>query len=393
MVAFAIYSLGQLCGILELFDLDAKLTNMPKINKPKVFVAMSGGVDSSVAAALMQKAGFSVRGFYMKISPNFSEDFLKNCGWHDDRRDATAVAERLEIPFQWFDFSREYEEQVFRPMLEEYRAGRTPNPDVWCNRNIKFGVFKDKVLLELGAEKIATGHYARISQDETGWHLLKARDVSKDQSYFLWTLTQNDLSHLLFPVGEYMKATEVREMARQFGLATADKKDSQDLCMIGPLDFKAVLKEFIKEPHQGRVIHTDTGAVLGKHDGLEFYTIGERSGFGDGNGALYVAKKDMQTGDMVVAPEGHSSLFSNHATISGVNWISGTEPEIPFQCDAVMRYHAKATVAKVTKVAKATKDAKDLYEVEFAESQYAVTPGQSLVLYRGDELIGGGVIV
>lgn len=353
---------------------------------------MSGGVDSSLAAALLKKAGFSARGFYMKISPNFSEDFLKNCGWHDDRRDAMAVAERLEIPFQWFDFSREYEEQVFRPMLEEYRAGRTPNPDVWCNRNIKFGVFKDKVLLELGAEKIATGHYARISKGENGYYLLKARDTAKDQSYFLWMLTQDDLSHLLFPVGEYMKATEVREMARQFGLATADKKDSQDLCMIGPLDFKAVLKEFIKEPHRGRVIHIDTGAALGEHDGLEFYTIGERSGFGDRKGALYVARKDMQTGDMMVASEGHPSLFAKSATISGVNWISGKEPETPFQCDAVVRYHAKPVSAKATKVIKVTKDAKDLYKVEFAEPQYAVTPGQSLVLYQGDELIGGGVI-
>lgn len=359
--------------------------------KRKVFVAMSGGVDSSVSVALLQKAGFSVQGFYMKISPNVGE----GCEWHEDRRDAMIVAQHLGIPFQWLDFSREYREKVFEPMIAEYQAGRTPNPDVWCNRNIKFGVFKDRVMRELGAEKIATGHYARISKDERGYHLLKARDASKDQSYFLWILTQDDLSYLLFPVGEYIKATEVREMARQFGLATADKKDSQDLCMVGPLDFKTVLKEFIKEPHRGRVIHTDTGAVLGEHDGLEFYTIGERSGFGDGKGALYVARKDMQTGDMFVAPEGHPSLFSKNATISGANWISGKEPEMPFQCDAVMRYHAKpvaAKVARVTKVVNVAKVAIDAYEVEFAELQYAVTPGQSLVLYQGDELIGGGVI-
>lgn len=365
--------------------------------KPLIAVAMSGGVDSSVSAALMQKAGFSVSGFYMKISPNVGE----GCEWHEDRRDAMMVAERIGIPFQWLDFSREYREKVFEPMIEEYKAGRTPNPDIWCNRNIKFGVFKERVMRELGAEKIATGHYARISQDENGHHLLKARDVSKDQSYFLWTLTQNDLSHLLFPVGEYVKATEVREMARQFGLATADKKDSQDLCMVGPLDFKILLKEFIKEPHQGRVIHMDTGTVLGEHGGVEFYTIGERSGFGDGKGALYVAKKDMQTGDMFVAPEGNASLFGTNAVISGVNWISGKEPAMPFQCDAVVRYHAKPVAAKVTKVTKTTKgtkvtkDAKvsiDAYEVEFVEPQCAVTPGQSLVLYRGDELIGGGVI-
>jgi tRNA-uridine 2-sulfurtransferase len=321
----------------------------------------------------------------MKISPNVGE----GCEWHEDRRDAMMVAGRLGIPFQWLDFSAEYRALVFEPMIEEYRSGRTPNPDVWCNRNIKFGVFKERVMRELGAEKIATGHYARISNDEHGYHLLKARDISKDQSYFLWTLTQDDLSHLLFPIGEYIKATEVRALARKFGLATADKKDSQDLCMVGSLDFKAVLKEFINEPHQGRVIHIDTGAALGKHDGLEFYTIGERSGFGDGKGALYVARKDMQTGDMTVAPEGHSSLFCDKAIIADVNWISGIEPEMPFSCDAVARYHAKSVAAKVTKV---TKDARASYKVEFAEMQYAVTPGQSLVLYRGDELIGGGVI-
>lgn len=359
--------------------------------KRKVFVAMSGGVDSSVAAALLHRSGdFQVLGFYMKITPNFSEDFLKDCGWHRDRRDAMYVANnQIGIPFEALDFSCEYEEKVFQPMLEEYRRGRTPNPDVWCNRNIKFGVFKERVMGELGAEKIATGHYARINKDESGYHLLKARDITKDQSYFLWTLTQDDLSHLLFPIGEYIKVGEVREMAREFGLATADKKDSQDLCMVGPLDFKAVLKEFIKEPHQGRVIHIDTGLALGEHDGLEFYTIGERSGFGDGKGALYVARKDMRTGDMIVAPEGHPSLFAESAVITAVNWISGTEPEMPFSCDAVARYHAKPVAAKVTKASNVTKDS---YEVEFSEPQYAVTPGQSLVLYQGEELIGGGVI-
>ncbi|MDO8600936.1 MAG: tRNA 2-thiouridine(34) synthase MnmA [bacterium] len=356
--------------------------------KPLVAVAMSGGVDSSVSAALLQKKGeFQVVGLYMKNTPNFSEDFLKDCGWHNDRRDAMHVANnQIGIGFEMLDFSREYEEKVFQPMLAEYRAGRTPNPDVWCNRNIKFGVFKERVMRELGAEKIATGHYARISKDEQGYHLLKARDASKDQSYFLWTLIQDDLLHLLFPVGDYIKETEVREMARQFGLATADKKDSQDLCMVGSLDFKSLLKEFIKEPHRGSAIHVDTGAVLGKHDGLEFYTIGERSGFGDGKGALYVARKDMVSGDMFVAPEGHSVLFAGSANIASVNWISGAEPEMPFSCDAVVRYHAKPVAAKVTKAAK------DAHSVQFAEPQYAVTSGQSLVLYWGDELIGGGVI-
>lgn len=353
-----------------------------KTENKKVAVALSGGVDSSVAAALLAKAGFAVHGFYMKISPNVGE----GCGWHEDRRDAMLVAERLGIPFQWFDFSAEYREQVFEPMIAEYKAGRTPNPDVWCNRNIKFGIFKERVMAELGVKKIATGHYARIMLDKNGHHLLKARDASKDQSYFLWTLTQDDLSHLLFPVGEYVKATEVRALAREFELATADKKDSQDLCMVGPLDFKTVLKEFIKEPHRGGVVHVDTGAILGEHDGLEFYTLGERSGFGDGKGALYVARKNMQTGVLFVAPEGHPSLFAKSAIISGANLISGKEPEMPFQCDAVVRYHGRQTSAKVTKAAK------DLYAVEFAEPQCAVTPGQSLVLYQGEELIGGGII-
>lgn len=354
--------------------------------KEKVFVAMSGGVDSSVAAALLKERGFDVRGCYLKISPNIGE----GCAWHGDRRDAMHVAQnQLGISFDWLDFSDEYKRLVFEPMISDYQKGITPNPDVWCNRKIKFGIFKE-AMRRLGVEKIATGHYARISKDENGYHLLKARDASKDQSYFLWTLTQNDLSHVLFPIGDYVKASEVRAMARKFGLANAEKKDSQDLCMVGPLDFKEVLRQFVREPHRGKVIHIDTGSALGEHDGLEFYTIGERSGFGDSKGALYVAQKDMQTGDMVVAPKGHPALFSMGATISGVNWISGAEPTVPFQCDAVVRYHAKPTVAKVTNV---TKDTNVLYKVEFAESQYAVTPGQSLVMYQGEELIGGGVIM
>lgn len=343
---------------------------------------MSGGVDSSVAAALLQERGFDVQGFYLKISPNIGE----GCAWHGDRRDAMRVAQnQLGILFDWFDFSDEYKRLVFEPMIADYQKGITPNPDVWCNREIKFGIFKE-AMRRLGAEKIATGHYARIEQRNDGYHLRKARDPSKDQSYFLWTLTQDDLSYALFPIGDYAKVSEVRAMARKFGLATAEKKDSQDLCMVGPLDFKSLLKEFIREPHRGRAIHVDAGTAIGEHDGLEFYTIGERSGFGDGEGALYVAQKDFATGNLIVAPKNHESLFSASAKIAKVNWISGAEPAMPFLCEAVLRYHAKPTLATVARFAN------DNYEVRFAEPQYAVTPGQSLVLYREDELIGGGVI-
>ncbi len=343
---------------------------------------MSGGVDSSVAAALLKERGFDVAGFYLKISPNIGE----GCGWHTDRRDAMHVAaNQLGIPFDWFDFSDKYKRLVFEPMIAEYQRGITPNPDIWCNREIKFGIFKE-AMRRLGADKIAPGHYARIEKRRDAYHLLKAADASKDQSYFLWTLTQDDLSYVLFPIGDYLKTNEVREMARKFGLATAEKKDSQDLCMVGPFDFKEVLKAQLAHSTVGNVAHVD-GRILGKHDGLELYTIGERSGFGDGNGALYVTRKDFATGNLIVAPKNHESLFCGLAKIQKVNWISGREPVFPFSCDAVTRYHSKPVVSKVTKVAH------DEYEIHFATPQYAVTHGQSLVLYQGDELIGGGVIV
>lgn len=377
-----------------------QIKEISKSKKPFIAVAMSGGVDSSVAALLLKSAAkprefekltgrpapeglrdFDIRGFYLKISPNIGE----GCGWHTDRRDAMHVAaNQLGIPFEWIDFSDEYKKFVFEPMIADYQRGITPNPDVWCNREIKFGIFKE-AMKRLGAEKIATGHYVRIEKRDDGYHLLKARDASKDQSYFLWTLTQDDLSYLVFPVGEYLKQEEVRTMARAFGLATAEKKDSQDLCMVGPLDFKDVLKMQLSRSTMGNVVLVD-GGVIGKHNGLELYTIGERSGFGDGAGALYVSRKDFETGDLIVVPKNHELLFSKSAKVAKVNWISGVEPIMPFQCDAITRYHSKPIASKVTKVAH------DEYEVCFETPQHAVTPGQSLVLYQGEELIGGGII-
>ena len=380
---------------------------MPK----RVFVAMSGGVDSSVAAALLKERGFGVVGIHMRMwAPGAAEGRKTNAEspmdmvcrqQFQDRLDAMRVAAKLDIPFQTWDFAEEYRRAVVEHMIREYAAGRTPNPDVMCNRKIKFGLFLERAL-EMGADYVATGHYAlkrevkRQKSKGKSFVLAQARDLNKDQTYFLWTLTQKQLRHCLFPIGEYQKS-EVREVARKFGLPTAEKPDSQGVCFIGELDMAEFLKSYIPE-RRGRVL-TTAGRAVGEHAGVEFYTIGQRQGLGIGGGIpYYVAEKDQKMNTLVVAEGPYDgSLFHSELIASGVNWISGTAPKSPLRCEARIRYRqpVQECTIECPASAKATasrQKTKGECRVVFTELQRAVTPGQSIVFYRGKEMLGGGVI-
>ena len=360
----------------------------------KVFIAMSGGVDSSVAAALLKKGGeFDVVGCYMKCWSAWDQ-----CSVERDAEDARAVAEKLDIPFYIFDFEKEYRERVFNYMVREYAAGRTPNPDVLCNSEIKFGIFLEKALA-LGADFVATGHYVRASEsfsEQNAVSLCQAVDQNKDQSYFLWRLTQKQLKHVLFPIGDYLKP-EVREMAREFGLATADKKDSQGLCFVGKVPFDEFLRDIL--PKNPGPIMTTSGKVIGDHDGLSFYTLGQRHGIKIGGGTpYYVASKEFQTNTLVVA-EGNKDeiLFKKEIEVSDINWIGGAQPKFPLKCKARIRYRQPLQKCAVFPLGHRMSKLR----VVFDEPQKAATPGQSAVFYvpakalvkEGGELLGGGVMV
>ena len=349
----------------------------------KVVVGMSGGVDSAVAALLAKRAGHDVVGIFMK---NWGEDDTDEyCSTREDLVDAAAAADTIGIELEAVNFSAEYKERVFAEFLREYAAGRTPNPDVLCNAEIKFRAFLDHAM-RLGAEKIATGHYARICFSGGRFSLLRGRDASKDQSYFLHRLTQEQLSRVMFPVGE-LKKTEVRRIAREAGLAVHAKKDSTGICFIGERPFREFLNRYLpREP--GRMVD-EKGNTVGEHIGLAFYTIGQRKGIGIGGKgeAWYVAEKRMATNELVVVQgHDHPLLMKMALAAADAAWVSGRAPEAPSTHTAKTRYRlavAPCTLAKVL-------DSE--IRLDFPSPQWAVTPGQSVVLYDGEICLGGGVI-
>jgi tRNA-specific 2-thiouridylase len=353
----------------------------------RIIVSMSGGVDSSVAALLLKRQGHDVLGLFMK---NWEDDDTDEyCSARQDLIDAVAVAERIGIDIEAVNFSAEYKERVFGEFLTEYRAGRTPNPDVLCNAEIKFRAFLDHAL-ELGADCIATGHYAQVREYDGLYQLLKAEDGTKDQSYFLYRLSQTQLAKTLFPLGSLYKR-EVREIARREGLPNHDKRDSTGICFIGERPFREFLNRYL--PANPGDIYTVDGRVVGRHMGLMFYTLGQRQGLGiggqrDGDGdAWYVADKDMTRNRLIVVQgREHRLLFSARLTATNVNWIGGTPPHCHWVYGAKTRYRQKDAPCTLVDCTS------ERCTVAFAESQWAVTPGQSVVVYESRVCLGGGII-
>jgi tRNA-specific 2-thiouridylase len=344
---------------------------------------MSGGVDSAVAALLAKRAGHEVVGIFMK---NWGDDDTDEyCSTREDLVDAAAAADTIGIELEAVNFSAEYKERVFAEFLREYAAGRTPNPDVLCNAEIKFRAFLDHAM-RLGAEKIATGHYARVGFSGGRFSLLRGKDASKDQSYFLHRLTQEQLSRVMFPVGELNK-TEVRRIAREAGLAVHAKKDSTGICFIGERPFREFLNRYL--PRAPGPMKTPEGKVVGEHIGLAFYTIGQRKGIGIGGAGepWYVAGKDRDSNSLIVV-QGHDHSLLLKPTLEAVDtsWISGAPPPEHSAHTAKTRYRqadAPCTLARVL-------DSE--IRVDFSTPQWAVTPGQSVVLYDSELCLGGGVI-
>ena len=353
--------------------------------KLRVIVGVSGGVDSAVSALLLQRAGHDVSALFMK---NWEEDDdAEYCAAADDLREASAVCARLGIPLHTVNFAHEYWERVFTHFLNEYRQGRTPNPDVMCNQEIKFKAFLDHAL-SLGADKIATGHYARTRERDGKMQLVTAADTNKDQTYFLHRLNQHQLRHTLFPLADIAKPT-VRALANTAGFANHARKDSTGICFIGERKFKDFLARYL--PAQPGEIHTLAGARVGTHDGAMYYTIGQRQGLGIGGGGAntpwYVADKDVARNIVyVVQGEDDPALYRQTLTAEQLHWIAGSAPTLPFACVAKARYRQAAQACTIEQISD------DIAHVRFADAQRALTPGQSIVFYRDDECLGGGVI-
>lgn len=359
---------------------------MTKPSETHVIVGMSGGVDSSVAALDLLHQGYHVEGLFMK---NWEEDDgTEYCTAKEDLADAQSVADTLGIPLHTANFAAEYWDGVFEHFLDEYRAGRTPNPDILCNREIKFRAFLDYATA-LGADLIATGHYAQNPEVDSETQLHKGADPAKDQSYFLHQVGNTELARTLFPLGAKNK-TEVRRAAEDAGLSTAKKKDSTGICFIGERRFRDFLQQYL--PAQPGVIETIDGESVGEHQGLMYHTIGQRQGLGIGGLARhdeapwYVVDKDLDRNVLIVAQgNDHPTLFKSELLATGVRWIAGEAPPMPMRCSAKIRYRQADQNCTVAATPSGL-------SVSFEEPQRAVTPGQSIVFYQGDQCLGGGII-
>lgn len=356
----------------------------------KVVLGMSGGVDSSVAAILLKEQGYDVIGVFMK---NWEEkDDNGICLSEEDYKDVIAVAEQLEIPYYSVNFVKEYWDKVFTYFLNEYKRGRTPNPDVMCNKEIKFRAFLDYAM-KIGADYVATGHYARIIHEEKDGNIksvmLRGVDDNKDQTYFLCQLNQEQLEKVLFPLGNYTKP-QIREIAEKYNLKTAKKKDSTGICFIGERNFNEFLSKYLPAK-KGNIVNTE-GKILGRHNGLMYYTIGQRKGIGIGNTKegtgepWFVVDKDLEKNELVVTQGDNSVLYSKGLIATDFNFINKDEITFPLNCTVKYRYRQDDSKAVINKLNE------NEYEVIFDKPQKAVTLGQIVVAYNGEKCLGGGVI-
>ena len=345
-------------------------------SKINVYVGMSGGVDSSVTAALLVDAGYKVTGVYMK---NWTQDLPgMKCPWAEDLADAKRVAVQLGIPFKVFDFEKDYKEKVVEYMIDEYKIGRTPNPDIMCNQEVKFKLFLDAALAE-GADMIATGHYAQARDGQ----LYRAKDETKDQTYFLYRVTHEALQKTLFPLGSYLKS-EVREIAQQKGLFTATKKESMGICFVGKVGIKDFLSQYVKTT-SGRIVDIQTGLEIGRHEGAIFYTIGQRHGLSVGGGLpYYVTGKDMDKNEVYVTRDlNNKDLWLSSFNMTSPHWID-TPPNENSTYQARIRHRAKLIEGHFLDATLST--------FSLSEQERAVTAGQSVVVYDGEQCLGGAIV-
>ncbi len=356
----------------------------------RVIVGMSGGVDSSVSAYLLLEQGFQVEGLFMK---NWEEDDTDEyCAAAEDLKDAQAVCDKLGIKLHTINFATEYWDNVFEYFLAEYKAGRTPNPDIMCNKEIKFKAFLEFACEDLGADYIATGHYVRREYRDDKWHMIRGLDSNKDQSYFLYTLSHQQVGQTLFPVGDIEKP-EVRAIAEQANLITHNKKDSTGICFIGERKFKDFLQQYL--PAQPGIIESAEGVEVGKHDGLMYHTLGQRKGLRIGGLAAageepwYVVEKDLIRNVLIVGQgHNHPRLFSKGLIANQLHWVARDQITEPFTCTVKTRYRQQDVPCTV----KPLSNDEGEYEILFEQEQSSVTPGQSVVFYQGDVCLGGGII-